>query len=80
MASQAQDAISSFGDRAKNPEHYYELLLVSCERLFDNEIEQHAFEDQTRYMFGTKVISNVIPSMLKSLNVLSVRLQMLHRG
>lgn len=55
MANQASDAIASFGERVKNPEHYYELLLVSCERLFDNEIEQHAFEDQIRYMFGTKV-------------------------
>lgn len=36
-------------------EHYYELMLESCERLFDNELEQHAFEDQMRGMFGTKV-------------------------
>ncbi|KIK06012.1 hypothetical protein K443DRAFT_674585 [Laccaria amethystina LaAM-08-1] len=35
-------------------EHYYELMLESCERLFDNELEQHAFEDQMRGMFGTK--------------------------
>lgn len=55
MANQASEAITSFGERAKNPEHYYEFLLVSLERLFDNEIEQHAFEDQIRYMFGTKV-------------------------
>ncbi|KAF9445685.1 hypothetical protein P691DRAFT_805298 [Macrolepiota fuliginosa MF-IS2] len=54
MAPQAHDTITSFGERAKNPEQFYELLLVSCERLFDNEIEQHAFEDQMRYMFGTK--------------------------
>jgi paired amphipathic helix protein Sin3a len=55
MANQAHDAIAVFGERAKNPEQYYELLLVSCERLFDNEIEQHAFEDQMRFMFGIKV-------------------------
>ncbi|KAF8880058.1 histone deacetylase complex, SIN3 component [Infundibulicybe gibba] len=34
--------------------HYYDLLLESCERLFDNELEQPAFEDQMRLMFGTK--------------------------
>ncbi|KAJ8517134.1 hypothetical protein ONZ45_g5671 [Pleurotus djamor] len=35
-------------------EHYYDVLLDSCERLFDNELEQHVFEDQMRAMFGTK--------------------------
>ncbi len=35
--------------------HYYELMLDSCERLFDNELEQSAFEDQMRHMFGVKV-------------------------
>jgi len=29
-------------------------LLQNCERLFDNEIEQTAFEDQMRFMFGIK--------------------------
>ena len=42
-------------DREPAAEHFYDLLLESCERLFDNEIEQHAFEDQMRLMFGTKV-------------------------
>ena len=36
-------------------DHYYDLLLDSCERLFDNEIEQPAFEEQMRFMFGVKV-------------------------
>ena len=31
------------------------MLLSACERLFSNEIEQHAFEDQMRAAFGTKV-------------------------
>lgn len=31
---------------------YYELMLESCERLFDNQVEQLAFEDQMREMFG----------------------------
>ena len=31
------------------------MLLASCERLFSNDIEQHAFEDQMRAVFGTKV-------------------------
>jgi paired amphipathic helix protein Sin3a len=44
-----------FGERPTNAEHYYDLLLESCERLFDNELEQHAFEDQMRFMFGPQV-------------------------
>jgi paired amphipathic helix protein Sin3a len=47
---------TSSDNRPVNAEHYYELLLDSCERLFDNEIEQHAFEEQMRGMFGVKVI------------------------
>ena len=42
-------------DVTVNAGHYYEMLLASCERLFSNEIEQHAFEDQMRAAFGTKV-------------------------
>lgn len=34
--------------------HFYEYLLDSCERLFDNEIDQQMFEEIARYMFGTK--------------------------
>ncbi|TFK75487.1 hypothetical protein BDN72DRAFT_440795 [Pluteus cervinus] len=45
---------TNFGDRTANAEHFYELLLDSCERLFDNEVEQHAFEDLMRYIFGVK--------------------------
>lgn len=35
--------------------HFYDYLLESCERLFDNEIDQLMFEEIARYMFGTKV-------------------------
>jgi paired amphipathic helix protein Sin3a len=38
-----------------NAEHFYQLMLDSCKKLFDNDIEQPAFEDQMRWMFGTKV-------------------------
>jgi hypothetical protein len=31
---------------------YYELMLETCERLFDNQVEQLMFEDQMREMFG----------------------------
>lgn len=53
LSSQAD--YTSIGDQGANAEHFYELLLESCERLFDNEIEQIGFEDQMRLMFGTKV-------------------------
>ncbi|KAF8122876.1 hypothetical protein EV363DRAFT_1552445, partial [Boletus edulis] len=41
-------------ERVTHAEHYYDLMLESCERLFDNEIDQHAFEEQMRFMFGYK--------------------------
>ncbi|EKM56381.1 uncharacterized protein PHACADRAFT_172101 [Phanerochaete carnosa HHB-10118-sp] len=44
--------VTKLGDRVNDAEHFYELMLESCERLFDNELEQGAFEDQIRYMFG----------------------------
>ncbi|KAH0581672.1 hypothetical protein H2248_011367 [Termitomyces sp. 'cryptogamus'] len=59
------------GDRAGKAEHYYDLLLESVERLFDNEIEQHAFEDQMRCLFGTKeayksfTIDKVVGAIIK---------------
>jgi C-terminal domain of Sin3a protein len=31
---------------------YYEFMLETCERLFDNQVEQFVFEDQMREMFG----------------------------
>ncbi|KAF9075605.1 hypothetical protein BDP27DRAFT_1315333 [Rhodocollybia butyracea] len=42
-------------ERKADAAHFYDILLQSCERLFDNEIEQAAFEDQMRGMFGIKV-------------------------
>ena len=51
--------LTKLGERAKTASQYYELLLESCEKLFDNEIEQHFFEDQLRYMFGIQVCGGV---------------------
>jgi paired amphipathic helix protein Sin3a len=55
MGLPSQADYAQFGERQPTPEHYYELFLESCERLFDNEIEQYAFEEQMRLMFGIKV-------------------------
>jgi paired amphipathic helix protein Sin3a len=41
--------------RFQNAAHFYDFLLESCEKLFDNEIDVPLFEDQMRYMFGPKV-------------------------
>ena len=45
---------------------YYELMLETCERLFDNQIEQLAFEDQMREMFGLHVRPFFPLSLLRS--------------
>ncbi|TRM60347.1 hypothetical protein BD626DRAFT_549673 [Schizophyllum amplum] len=57
-------------------DHYYDLLLDSCERLFDNEIEQPAFEEQMRFMFGVKnaykifTIDKVIGAFVKQVQAI----------
>ncbi|KAJ7158939.1 hypothetical protein C8R46DRAFT_907080 [Mycena filopes] len=64
------------GDQAIHAEHFYDLLLESCERLFDNEVEQNIFEDQMRFMFGIKeaykifTIDKVIGSLIKQVQLL----------
>ncbi|THH08411.1 hypothetical protein EW145_g2724 [Phellinidium pouzarii] len=57
--------------------HFYGYLLEACEKLFDNEIDQQAFEDITRYMFGTRAyimftVDKVIGAIIKQVqNILS---------
>jgi len=46
---------------------YYELMLETCEQLFDNQVEQPAFEDQMREMFGLHARS---PSFIFVLTVI----------
>ncbi|KAJ7903728.1 hypothetical protein B0H14DRAFT_2666128 [Mycena olivaceomarginata] len=60
------------GERASTAEHFYDLLLESCERLFDNELEQNLFEDQVRFMFGIKIftIDKLIGSLIKQVQLL----------
>ena len=53
--------LAQLDDRAAHADHFYDLMLESCERLFDNEIEQHVFEEQMRYMFGVKVCLYIFP-------------------
>ena len=58
--------LSKLGDRATDAIYFYELMLESCEKLFDNELEQHAFEDQMRYMFGIEVCARLGDESLTS--------------
>ncbi|KAI0074966.1 hypothetical protein K474DRAFT_1773588 [Panus rudis PR-1116 ss-1] len=62
--------------RGADSAQFYELFLESCEKLFDNEIEQNAFEDQLRYMFGIKhgykgfTIDKVIGALVKQIQAI----------
>jgi len=47
--------LSADDERFADAAHFYEFLLESCEKLFDNEIEIPLFEDQMRFMFGPRV-------------------------
>ncbi|KAK7032931.1 histone deacetylase complex, SIN3 component [Favolaschia claudopus] len=64
------------GVRVSNAEHFYDLLLESCERLFDNELDQNAFEDQMRFMFGIKeaykifTVDKIIGCLIKQVQLL----------
>lgn len=35
--------------------HFYDYLLDACEKLFEGEVEQATFEENMRFLFGTKV-------------------------
>lgn len=53
-------------ERFADAAHFYEFLLESCEKLFDNEIEVPLFEDQMRFMFGPRVVYFFFPDYLPS--------------
>lgn len=55
--------LSGDDERFQNAAHFYDFLLESCEKLFDNEIEIPLFEDQMRYMFGPRVSSSATLSL-----------------
>ncbi|KAG1789779.1 uncharacterized protein HD556DRAFT_1243377 [Suillus plorans] len=74
-APKSASKAKSLDDRAAHADHFYDLMLESCERLFDNEIEQYVFEEQMRYMFGVKdayrifTIDKVIGSLIKQVQI-----------
>lgn len=51
----ADSKLAELQKRESPAVHFYPFLLETCERLFDNSIDQQTFEDITRHMFGTKV-------------------------
>ncbi|TBU51091.1 hypothetical protein BD310DRAFT_793935, partial [Dichomitus squalens] len=63
--------LAKLGNRLDQWSHYYELVVESCEKLFDNEVEQPAFEEMMRYMFGLKyayklfAVDKVIGALIK---------------
>ncbi|KAJ3720137.1 hypothetical protein C8R42DRAFT_672803 [Lentinula raphanica] len=62
--------------RAAAASQAYDILLQNCERLFDNEIEQNAFEDQMRSMYGIKhaykifTIDKLIGAIIKQVQLI----------
>lgn len=58
-------------DKERNPaRYYYQYMLDACEKLFDAEIDQNSFEEQLRFMFGTKAyllftVDKVISALIK---------------
>ncbi|KAF5380698.1 hypothetical protein D9757_007032 [Collybiopsis confluens] len=75
--TEAVETTQPFSEREYNvaEAHSYDVLLQNCERLFDNEIEQGAFEDQMRLLFGVKhaykifTIDKLIGTIIKQVQV-----------
>ncbi|CDO71174.1 hypothetical protein BN946_scf184845.g44 [Trametes cinnabarina] len=71
-----QDDLAKLGDRINHASNFYDLMLECCEKLFDNELEQHAFEEIMRYMFGLKhayklfTVDKVIGALIKQVQVI----------
>ncbi|THG98893.1 hypothetical protein EW026_g3371 [Hermanssonia centrifuga] len=67
---------TNLGDHATNAVYFYGLMLESCEKLFDNELEQTVFEDSVRYMFGVNeayrlfTIDKVVGAIVKQVQTL----------
>ncbi|TFK49235.1 hypothetical protein OE88DRAFT_1719716 [Heliocybe sulcata] len=53
----------------------YPMLLEACEKLFDNEFEQHGFEDQMRQWFGPRdayriyTVDKLIGALIKQIQL-----------
>ncbi|KAI0707538.1 hypothetical protein C8T65DRAFT_696013 [Cerioporus squamosus] len=68
--------LAKIGDKLEHASHFYDLMLESCEKLFDNELEPHAFEEMMRFMFGVKhgykmfTVDKVIGALIKQVQVI----------
>ncbi|KAI0646603.1 hypothetical protein C8Q79DRAFT_680002 [Trametes meyenii] len=76
LSKAIKDDLAKMGDRINHAAHFYDLMLESCEKLFDNEIEQHVFEELMRYMFGLKhayklfTVDKVIGALIKQVQLI----------
>ncbi|KAH9887270.1 hypothetical protein C8Q73DRAFT_713400 [Cubamyces lactineus] len=76
VSKNIQDDLAKLGSRINHASHFYDLMLESCEKLFDNELEQHVFEEIMRYMFGMKhayklfTVDKVIGALIKQVQVI----------
>jgi paired amphipathic helix protein Sin3a len=65
--------LSTTGDDSNSAVHFYDHLLSLCEKLFDNEIDQSAFEEAMRFMFGTRAFISFTLDKLVAAVVKQVR-------
>jgi paired amphipathic helix protein Sin3a len=53
------DETEQEGDPLEGPmrpeSHFYAYLLDACEKVFEGEMDQSTFEENMRFLFGTKV-------------------------
>jgi paired amphipathic helix protein Sin3a len=80
--SATESGIQTMPDGTSVPEnagnaadYFYGHLLESCEKLFDNVIDQATFEDTVRFMFGMKAynvftLDKVIGALIKQVRLI----------
>lgn len=78
-----ESGIQTMPDGTSVPsDYFYGHLLESCEKLFDNVIDQATFEDTVRFMFGMKAynlftLDKVIGALIKQVRLVWYRVSCL---
>lgn len=47
--------LASTAKEGRTETHFYGYMLEACEKLFEGELDQATFEENMRFLFGTKV-------------------------
>lgn len=63
----SQEVAHSKNDRPEA--HFYGYMLEACEKLFEGELDQVTFEENMRFLFGTKVCQDFTFLLIQSAGI-----------